>query len=470
MSRVGAIYSNIESYFDQHSEQLFILKALALVALLKFLEHVFYLWWVTILVFSPVFVFWLLRIISIHQDKSIFQVLAENLTLIPAPYLEQDQKNQASPWVTYSLILANVLIYYLVMPHLPEDVLGNLVFVPNDLNFVSALLSQLTNLFLHADGWHLWGNMAFLWAIGTVLEKRLGHGWLFALYLAAGCASNLLFLVAGLISHGYLLSALGASGAISGLMGVYAVRCYFKTMVFPFPVLGLFSFVVPISLKVRMNSLVIIGLFFWVDLSSGIDQALGKASDGVAYAAHVGGLLTGVFLAYGMRLGIEALQEKRLDTARRALSGKDWLGAETGEAVVREYLQKNDSDSEALLLLGRQVSKYSLPEEGRELYQRAIVVQLKRDIKEALSTYREYFHKYWRPLKPDLQLRLAVIAEWAGDDDLAARSLEALLEQKSIDFETRKKCLFHCCRLCKKMGHIEAAEMYQERLATDATS
>jgi hypothetical protein len=54
-----------------------------------------------------------------------------------------------------------------------------------------------------------------------------------------------------------------------------AVRCYFKMIVFPFPVLGLFSYIFPLNLKVRMNSLVVIGLFFWADMSCGIEQALG---------------------------------------------------------------------------------------------------------------------------------------------------------------------------------------------------
>jgi membrane associated rhomboid family serine protease len=104
--------------------------------------------------------------------------------------------------------------------------------------------------------------MAFLWAMGSVLEKRLGHGWLFALYLATGVAANLVDAIMGYWIYSNFPRGIGASGAISGLMGIYAVRCYFKTMIFPFPVMGLFSYLLPLPLhlKVRMNALVVVSI------------------------------------------------------------------------------------------------------------------------------------------------------------------------------------------------------------------
>lgn len=306
--------------------------------------------------------------------------------------------------------------------------------------------------------------MSFLWAMGTVLEKRLGHGWLFGIYMASGLFGNLLFAVTGFWAYGYLPSLLGASGAISGLMGAYAIRCYFKTMVFPFPVLGLFSFIVPISLKVRINALVVVGLFFWADLSSGVEQIQGINDEHIAFWCHIGGMLAGVFIAYKMNLGSEALQEKRLDTARTALSDKEWLGSDIGEKAVREYLQEDESEPEAILLLARKVSSFSKPKEGQDLYQKAVILLLQTDLKEALSVYREYFNKYLQPLRSDLQFRMAVIAEKEGDDDFATRSLESLLKEDGLDNQLKEKCFFHCARLCNKMGLPEAARMYEEKL------
>lgn len=455
---------------QQRPELLFVIKALFLVILLKVLQDIFYLWWVTILLCAPVFIFLLFQVMSIHQNKCLAAVLADNLTFIPAPYLERDDKYQTVPWATYSLIGINVIMFYLVAPSLSDEVIGNLLFVPVNITFFNTLISQLSNLFLHADGWHLWGNMAFLWAMGTVLEKRVGSRWLIGLYLAVGFSSNLLFLFAGLLIYGDLIPSLGASGAISGLMGIFAVRCYFKTIVFPFPVLGLFSFVFPLNLKVRMNSLVVIGLFFWADMSSGIEQIIGTNTDNVAYGAHIGGLMTGVLLTKGMALTDDAIQEKRLDTARSALVGKDWQGADVGEKAVREYLQSDENDVEALLLLARKVSHYQLPDEGRELYQRAILILLQSDLDEAVIAFKEYFDKYQKPLQPELQIRLAALIEKSGNFDFATRCLEMLLNQAELSTELRNKCFFHCSRLCNKMGFNEASEMYSARRITESKS
>jgi len=455
---------SIEEYFKAHPERAFIAKALALVISLKLLESVFYLWWLGILVLAPVLVWCLLRVISIHQDKSFIRVIFENLTLIPAPYIERDSKFQIFPWVTYLLIAVNVFNHYLLIPSLPEAITENLVFVPQDITFLTIPISLFSNMFMHADNWHLGGNMAFLWALGTVLEKRIGHSWLLGLYLASGVAGCLLFLIMGVWVYGYMPSLLGASGAISGLMGIYAVRCYFKTMVFPFPVLGLFSFVVPLNLKVRMNALVVVGLFFWSDLSYGMDELAGIDVGNVAYWCHIGGLLFGMLLAYNMNLEDEAIQEKRIDTARAALNGKDWLDRDVGENAVREYLKQDETDVEALLILAREVSKYSTSEEGRALYQKAIVLLLQVDTEQALSVFREYFNKYLKPLRPDIQFRIAVLAEKYGQDSFASQYLESLLNLEDLGADLHEKCLFHCARLCKKMGLPDAAEMYKERL------
>lgn len=456
--------NSLSDHFVQHPEQAFIAKALALVLGLQILANVFALWWFAIYLFAPVFVWCVLRVASIHQDKSMVRVLLENLTFIPAPYLEEDRNFSNIPWVTYGLILSNVVIHYVAVPHIPSRILENLYFIPRDINFFNVLISNVSCMFLHADGWHLWGNMAFLWVMGTVLERRIGHAWLAALYLATGVAANLIQVLVELLVFGELFPGLGASGAISGLMGIYAIRCYFKTIVFPFPVLGFFYYLFPLNLKVRMNALVVIGLFFWSDLSSGIDQINGIDVGNIGYWCHLGGMMAGVLLASRMKLGADAVQEKHLDTARTALAGKNWLGGSVGEKAVREYLKGNPEDTEALLLLAQKVSKPDLTEEGRELYKKTILGLLQRDLRQAVVVYREYFNRYLLPLTVDLQFRLAALIEKEGDLNLATRSLEALLTEDILDRQMKQKCLFHCARLCNKMSLPDAAAMYEQRL------
>ena len=176
-----------------------------------------------------------------------------------------------------------------------------------------------------------------------------------------------------------------------------------------------------------------------------------------------------MLIAYRMNLGKEALQEKRLDTARSALTGKDWVGEEAGEQAVREYLQENSTDIEALLLLARKVSQYRLPDEGRDLYQQAIQLLLQSDLDEATAVFKEYFDKYQKPLNPRLQIRLAALIEKSGNLDFATRSLEMLLKNADLSPELEDKCLFHCARLCKKMGFFDAAEMYENKRQAEAS-
>lgn len=458
-----------DQYFGKHPEQLFILKAISFVILLKALEEVFYVWWIGILIFTPVLVWNLLRVISIHQDKSFFQVLRENLTLIPAPYLDKEEKYSDFPWVTYLLILVNVFIFYIVMPQLAEASLYDLVFVPPEATFLNTLVSMWSCMFLHADGWHLWGNMSFLWAMGTVLEKRIGHSWLIGTYLATGLAANLVEAAIVFWIYGDFPMGWGASGAISGLMGIYAVRCYFKTMVFPFPVLGLFAFVLPLMLKVRMNALVVVSLFFWADLSYGIDQIRGLDTDNIAYWCHIGGVLAGVMLAYRMNLGKEAIHEKRLDTARTVLGGKSWRDESVGEDAVRLYLQDNPNDTEAVLMLARNVSQYCTPDEGQVLYQHAVELLLRSDLDEAVAVFKEYFDKYQIPLRPELQIRLAALIEKSGNLDFATRCIEMLLNKAELSPELNDRCLYHCARLCRKMGFSDAADMYEQKRRVEAS-
>lgn len=145
-----------------------------------------------------------------------------------------------------------------------------------------------SSMFLHASNGHLWGNMMFLWAIGSVVERRIGPKRFSILYLVTGLFGSIAYVLVEFFANGTAGHALGASGAISGIMGIFAVRCYFKSMVFPLPILGIFSLIFPVSLKVRLNLLVIIGLFFLADLSGGIEQAAGTSSSMTGHWAHLG--------------------------------------------------------------------------------------------------------------------------------------------------------------------------------------
>jgi membrane associated rhomboid family serine protease len=146
-----------------------------------------------------------------------------------------------------------------------------------------APLTLVTYQFLHADFWHVFGNMIFLFVFGDDIEELIGHWRFLAFYLACGIGGGLAFVLS---APGAETELIGASGAVAGVIAAYLMyRPCAKVTV----LLGL------IPLRIRA---------FWVIGGWAIWQAMEAASrvqDGVAYWAHVGGLATGAVLFLAMR-------------------------------------------------------------------------------------------------------------------------------------------------------------------------
>jgi rhomboid family protein len=149
-------------------------------------------------------------------------------------------------------------------------------------------LPLLTSMFLHGGWGHLLGNMVYLWIFGDNVEDRLGHLRYLAFYLLTG--------VAAALAQGYLypdstLPTVGASGAISGVLGAFFVMFPFARVYTLVP----FLFFFPVM---QLPAAVYLGFWFLMQLMSGT-VALTLASDagGVAWWAHVGGFVVGIVLA-----------------------------------------------------------------------------------------------------------------------------------------------------------------------------
>jgi rhomboid family protein len=156
---------------------------------------------------------------------------------------------------------------------------------------VLRLDTLLTSIFLHAGIWHLGGNMLFLFVFGGNLEDVLGHKKYLAFYLlcgiAGGLAQSFISIVAG--PPDVFTPSVGASGAISGVLGGYLV---FFPRARVLSVLG--YFILPV------RALWFIGLWFVLQLL----LSSGGASSGVAYGAHIGGFVFGLAVALLARLFI----------------------------------------------------------------------------------------------------------------------------------------------------------------------
>lgn len=213
----------------------------------------------------------------------------------------KDNPVRRIPWVVLGLIAVNtVLLVATYSVGDTHELFLKYGFTPAH----PELRTVLTSMFLHAGFWHLAGNMFFLWMFGNQVENALGH-WLFALvYLVCGAAAAWLHY---LLNLGSAVPCVGASGAISGIVGAFAVlypRAKFDLDVylgwwlvktFPARTTG--------AVGAWIAEQVLLGL---------ISKALGTTS--IAFWAHVGGFLAGLLIAV---VFLRVVPKKLLSSRRR---------------------------------------------------------------------------------------------------------------------------------------------------------
>ncbi len=167
----------------------------------------------------------------------------------------------------------------------------------------------LTSMFMHGSWMHIIGNMWFLWIFGDNVEDYLGHGRFLAFYLVTGLAAAGVHL---LTNAGAFVPTVGASGAISGVLGGYLVL-YPTARVLAYIPLGFFLY--PVVLPAPL----FLGFWFLLQFFSGTVSLLAGASSGggVAWWAHVGGFVAGMLLVHVFGIGCTKCQrEDRSSWAR----------------------------------------------------------------------------------------------------------------------------------------------------------
>lgn len=205
--------------------------------------------------------------------------------------LRDDRPTYTAPVVTTLLIVACALVFFF---ELSLDDYSRDYFI-NVYGVVPAHLrptTLLTSLFIHGGWSHIIGNMLFLWAFGKSLEDTLGHTKFLAFYLITGLAAGLTHVI---FNANSTLPTVGASGAIAGVMGAYLVkfpRAKIHTLVF------LLFFVTMADIPAAF----ILLYWFVTQLFSeyGSITQTQVTSGGVAYAAHIGGFVTGMIMVQFM--------------------------------------------------------------------------------------------------------------------------------------------------------------------------
>lgn len=197
------------------------------------------------------------------------------------PLQDVSRRPRRFPVVTASLIALNALAFVLELTY-GEAFIDHWSVVPAEIAAGHRLVTVLTALFLHASWSHILGNMVFLWAFGPEIEDAMNPARYLAFYLAGGVVSMAAQIV---VDPGSTVPNLGASGAIAAVMGAFLVT-YPRDRIRTILIIGFFVRVtfVPAAL--------LIGFWFLIQLVS-FGAITGGAEGGVAYMAHIGGVIFG---------------------------------------------------------------------------------------------------------------------------------------------------------------------------------
>ena len=216
---------------------------------------------------------------------SIFKLAVMRLSLLPIP-LRDENPISIKPIATLALIIFNVIIFLsqLFFVQEPEVYVKLIGLVPANAFHADRLFAFVSSMFVHANIIHLIGNMYFLWLFGDNIEDEWGSvGFLF-FYLICGIAGSLMFIG---IYPALTVPCVGASGAISGIMGAYI-------MLHPHAIVRIFWLG-------RVRGVSAFGyLLYWILFQSlfGLIEIFSGISSYIGYWAHFGGFFCGALIAF----------------------------------------------------------------------------------------------------------------------------------------------------------------------------
>jgi membrane associated rhomboid family serine protease len=225
------------------------------------------------------------------------------------PIGDENERGHGPAFVTLAIIALNVLVFiflqgaggpdgdeftygYSAVPQEithgvdltqpePIEVQGQQVSVPQEPGPSPIWLTLFSSIFMHGGWLHIAGNMLFLWVFGDNVEHRIGHVLYLVFYLAVGVIASLAQIMTNTDS---IIPTLGASGAISGVLGAYLVMFPTNRVT-----VFLFRFLVPVP------AIVAIGIWAVFQFINGLGAAAVTAeTGGVAYMAHIGGFVAGL--------------------------------------------------------------------------------------------------------------------------------------------------------------------------------
>lgn len=245
------------------------------------------------------------------------------------PIGDDNKDRHLTPFVNYILIAINILVFVFLQgmsgdnlftftySTVPSEILtgndisgtygfqnpidGTLVKVTYGKSDLPVYATLITSMFMHAGWAHLLGNMLYLWICGDNIENDMGHFKYLCFYLLCGVLAGLshVFTTYYFGSNLYIPS-LGASGAISGVLGGYLLM-HPRRRMHVWILLGVVS----------LPAIIVVGLWFVFQIVNGMGALGGQEGGGVAYAAHIGGFIAGFILVKMFANKRKVLAEER---------------------------------------------------------------------------------------------------------------------------------------------------------------
>lgn len=201
--------------------------------------------------------------------------------------IKDDNPRTSIPFITISLIVVNLIVFIYEINLGPQFgvFIREYGAIPTYIVQGQKLGTLFTSMFLHAGFFHLGGNMLYLWIFGDNVENYLGHFRFIYFYLICGLIAAMSHILLGGLSD---VPMVGASGAISGILGGYIVKYPRARVLVIIPIIWF--------LEIRkIPALFVLGFWFIIQIFSGI-SSIGIGGGGVAFWAHVGGFIAGLLL------------------------------------------------------------------------------------------------------------------------------------------------------------------------------
>lgn len=304
----------------------------------------------------------------------------------------------------------------------------------------------VTSMFFHVSLLHILGNSLFLLVFGPPAEDKLGWRDYLFLYFFTGISANLLHgMMSGLFLRDELfIPSLGASGAISGVMGIYLYRCYYSKIKLMFHLL--------LPYRIKIPGYIILPLWFAQDFMGGIDSIRGIGRN-IAFWAHVGGFAAGFGASKYLQYEIQAKKEKLEFVAENTL--KTFTGNGEGIEAAETLLKMNPDNPELHLGLAEAKSRWRASLEGKAHYEKAIKLLLEKEPQKAMEVFIEYWGKYLNVLEAKYQVRLSLLLSRNGEIDLSAHTLQTLINSN------------HPLDLHMEEAYLSLGKIYREQLNRD---